>query len=179
MPKNTTGGSRHKKMANGGSNFVARDYKITSDLEVEAYVEKILGNGRIMVTSVDDKYKNLICKIRGKFKGRNKSRNRIEVNGIVIVGLYDWEAPSHKECDLLFVCSGKRRAETNDEDEDDNGVIFTNDIPDDNIMSSPIVNDASANIVNNEYYNDNTKEENLNNEIGGDIDFDDIDFDDI
>ena len=41
MPKNTTGGKGHKKQASKGANFVQRDYKITSPLEVEGYVDKI------------------------------------------------------------------------------------------------------------------------------------------
>ena len=104
MPKNTTGGKGHKKQASKGANFVQRDYKITCSLEVEGYVEKILGNGMIRVNSTNGIYTGLICTIRGKFKGRNKSRNRIETNGIVIVGLREWESP-YKTADLLFVCN--------------------------------------------------------------------------
>ena len=164
MPKNTTGGSRHKKMANKSSSFVERDYKISSELEIEAYVEKIIGNGRIQVNSTNGKHTGLICTIRGKFKGRNKSRNRIETNGIVIVGLREWEAPTHKTCDLIFVCNGKHKTETIENDDEDNGVIFTNDIPE---------NDAI----------DFMKEDNDGNEendldIAGSDD-DEIDFDDI
>ena len=164
MPKNTTGGSRHKKMANKSSSFVERDYKISSELEIEAYVEKIIGNGRIQVNSTNGKHTGLICTIRGKFKGRNKSRNRIETNGIVIVGLREWEAPTHKTCDLIFVCNGKHKTETIENDDGDNGVIFTNDIPE---------NDAI----------DFMKEDNDGNEeneldIAGSDD-DEIDFDDI
>ena len=164
MPKNTTGGSRHKKMANKSSSFVERDYKISSELEIEAYVEKIIGNGRIQVNSTNGKHTGLICTIRGKFKGRNKSRNRIETNGIVIVGLREWEAPTYKTCDLIFVCNGKHKTETIENDDGDNGVIFTNDIPE---------NDAI----------DFMKEDNDGNEeneldIAGSDD-DEIDFDDI
>ena len=37
-------------MANkSGSTFIQRDYKITSELEIEAYVEKIIGNGLVRV----------------------------------------------------------------------------------------------------------------------------------
>ena len=164
MPKNTTGGSKHKKMANKSSSFVERDYKISSELEIEAYVEKIIGNGRIQVNSTNGKHTGLICTIRGKFKGRNKSRNRIETNGIVIVGLREWEAPTHKTCDLIFVCNGKHKTETIENDDGDNGVIFTNDIPE---------NDAI----------DFMKEDNdVNEENELDIagsDDDEIDFDDI
>ena len=165
MPKNTTGGSKHKKMANKSSSFVERDYKISSDLEIEAYVEKIIGNGRIQVNSVDGKHTGLICTIRGKFKGRNKSRNRIETNGIIIVGLRDWEAPTYKTCDLLFVCNGKHKSETNENDDDDCGVVFTNDIPENDVI--------------NEFMKE-IKDDNQENELDiGGSDDDDIDFDDI
>ena len=165
MPKNTTGGSRHKKMANKSSSFVERDYKISSDLEIEAYVEKIIGNGRIQVNSIDGKHTGLICTIRGKFKGRNKSRNRIETNGIIIVGLRDWEAPTYKTCDLLFVCNGKHKSETNENDDDDCGVVFTNDIPENDVI--------------NEFMKE-IKDDNQENELDiGGSDDDDIDFDDI
>jgi len=165
MPKNTTGGSKHKKMANKSSSFVERDYKISSDLEIEAYVEKIIGNGRIQVNSVDGKHTGLICTIRGKFKGRNKSRNRIETNGIIIVGLRDWEAPTYKTCDLLFVCNGKHKSETNENDDDDCGVVFTNDIPENDVI--------------NEFMKE-IKDDNQENELDiGGSDDDEIDFDDI
>lgn len=165
MPKNTTGGSRHKKMANKSSSFVERDYKISSDLEIEAYVEKIIGNGRIQVNSIDGKHTGLICTIRGKFKGRNKSRNRIETNGIIIVGLRDWEAPTYKTCDLLFVCNGKHKSETNENNDDDCGVVFTNDIPENDVI--------------NEFMKKN-EDDNQENELDiGGSDDDEIDFDDI
>ena len=135
MPRNTTGGKGHKRGANGGSNFIQREYKITSELEVEAYVEKILGNGRVQVNSTDGRYTGLVCTIRGKFKGRNKSRNRIEPNGIVIIGLREWEGPTYKTCDLLFVCNGKHKSETNENDDDDCGVVFTNDIPENDVIN--------------------------------------------
>lgn len=129
MPKNTTGGSGHKKQASKGANFIQRDYKITSHLEVEGYVEKILGNGLIRVNSSNGKYTGLICTIRGKFKGRNKSRNKIEVNGLVIVGLREWESP-YKTGDLLFVCNGVFKTET-DEHGDDDGIDFKKKTEDD------------------------------------------------
>lgn len=129
MTKNTTGGKGHKKQASKSSNLVQRDYNITSPLEVEGYVEKILGNGMILVNSTNEKHIGLICTIRGKFKGRNKSRNRIETNGIVIVGLREWETP-HKTADLLFVCNGKHKAET-DQFGNDDGIDFIKTTDDD------------------------------------------------
>jgi len=136
MPKNTTGGKGHKKQASKGANFVQRDYKITSPLEVEGYVDKIIGNGMILVNSINGKHTGLVCTIRGKFKGRNKSRNRIETNGIVIVGLREWESP-YKTADLLFVCNGKHKVETDEYGEDD-GIDFVKSTEDDTIEYEPL-----------------------------------------
>jgi len=140
MTKNTTGGKGHKKQASKGSNFVQRDYKITSSLEVEGYVDKILGNGMMLVNSTNEKHTGLICTIRGKFKGRNKSRNRIETNGIVIVGLREWESP-HKTADLLFVCNGKHKSETDEYGKDD-GIDFNKNTDDDDIVFDDIVSNT-------------------------------------
>ena len=132
MTKNTTGGKGHKKQASKGVNVIQRDYKITSPMEVEGYVDKILGNGMIRVNSTDGKYIGLICTIRGKFKGRYKSNNKIDSNGIVIVGLREWESP-FKTADLLFVSNGKYKNETQDDNYDFNSrdldsiISFQND----------------------------------------------------
>lgn len=145
MPKNTTGGKGHKKQASKGSNYIQRDYKITSHLEVEGYVEKIVGNGMIRVNSTDGKYIGLICTIRGKFKGRNKSRNKIETNGIVIVGLREWESPN-KTGDLLFVCNGVFKAET-DEYGDDDGIDFKKSTEYDDIVFETTTNLSTDNHI--------------------------------
>lgn len=159
MPKNTTGGKGHKKQANKENNFVQRDYKITSPLEVEGYVDKILGNGMLLVNSTDGKHTGLICTIRGKFKGRNKSRNRIETNGIVIIGLREWETPC-KTADLLFVCNGKHKVETDEYGEDD-GIDFVKGREDDTIKYDTL--------------NVPTEEDTITDELEDDeIDIDDI-----
>lgn len=113
MTKNTTGGKGHKKQSSKAANFVQRDYKINSSMEVEGYVDKILGNGMIRVNSTNGKHVGLICTIRGKFKGRYKANNKIETNGIVIVGLREWESP-FKTADLLFVSNGKHKSDNDD-----------------------------------------------------------------
>lgn len=159
MPKNKTGGKGHKKQANKGNNFVQRDYKITSPLEVEGYVDKILGNGMLLVNSTNGKHTGLICTIRGKFKGRNKSRNKIETNGIVIVGLREWETPC-KTADLLFVCNGKHKVETDEYGEDD-GIDFVKGREDDTIKYDTL--------------NVPTEEDTITDELEDDeIDIDDI-----
>ena len=172
MPKNTTGGKGHKKQASKGSNFIQRDYKITSHLEVEGYVEKIVGNGMIRVNSTDGKYIGLICTIRGKFKGRNKSRNKIDTNGIVIVGLREWESP-HKTGDLLFVCNGIFKTET-DERGDDDGIDFKRNIEEDD---NDIVFETTTNLSTDNHIT--IDESSHKNDIAVIDENDDIDIDDI
>jgi len=169
MPKNTKGGKGHKKLASKGSGVVQRDYKITSSLEVEGYVEKILGNGMIRVNSSDGRHVGLICAIRGKFKGRNKTNNSIEVNGIIVVGLREWETP-HKTADLLYVYSKRYKAET-DECGNDYGVDFKttghNDLVFENLNTS----------AENKLIMDNNATEEIDDV--GNAEINDIDIDDI
>ena len=167
MVKNTNGGSGHKGQARdrGAQN----DYKITSELEIEAYVERIIGNGRLLVNSIDGRYTGLICTIRGKFSGRNKSKNKIDTNSIVVIGLREWEEPTYKTCDLLSVT--KQIFVVVDKDEHvsrDDIIVFSND-HDSNFIDT---NDYTNNdYLNNDYLN--------NNNDHNDIDHNDIDFDDI
>jgi translation initiation factor IF-1 len=173
MPKNTTGGKGHKKQANKGSNFIQRDYKITSHLELEGHVDKILGNGMIRVNSTNGKYIGLICKIRAKFAQRNKSRNRVEINGIVIVGLREWESP-HKTCDLLYVCNGSFKKETDECGEDD-GIDFKKKTE----YNDGIVFEATAELstdlsTDNHIVLENNETDNNEVDENDDIDMDDI-----
>jgi translation initiation factor IF-1 len=164
MPRNTTGGKGTKKQANKWSNFIQRDYKITSHLEVEGYVEKILGNGMIRVNSTNGKHIGLICTIRGKFKGRNKSSNKIDPNSIVIVGLREWETP-HKTGDLLFVCNELFKTEIDESGEDDNNksrIDFINNTEDTEDTNHDIEFDTT------------TRDQNILIDDTDDIDIDDI-----
>jgi len=161
MVKNTNGGSGHKGQARDRG--VQNDYKITSELEVEAYVERIIGNGRLLVNSIDGRYTGLICTIRGKFSGRNKSKNKIDTNSIVVIGLREWEEPTYKTCDLLSVT--KQIFVVVDKDEHvsrDDIIVFSNDIDNHNHI------DIDNHIDN--HLNDNSHIDNDDN----DIDFDDI-----
>ena len=179
MVKNTNGGSGHKRQARyrGAQN----DYKITSELEVEAYVEKIIGNGRLLVNSIDGRYTGLICTIRGKFSGRNKSRNKIDTNSIVIIGLREWEEPTYKTCDLLSVT--KHIFVVVDKDEHvsrDDIIVFSNNedsnfIGDDEKDDDEKDDDQKDDLL---YNNIDIKDidKHKHNQI---INHDDIDFDDI
>jgi translation initiation factor IF-1 len=163
MPKNTTGGKGTKKQANKWSNFIQRAYNITSELEVEGYVEKILGNGMIRVNSVDGKHIGLICTIRGKFKGRNKSSNKIEPSTMVVVGLREWESP-HKTGDLLFVCNELYKTETDECGEDDNNKSRIDFTQTTDIEDIEDIEDISTTVI----------LEQTTNDLDIDIDIDDI-----
>jgi len=102
MVKNTTGGSGHKSQArklvdSGASSKVPEP---SSEFEVYATVTKLFGNGMCQVKTINNL--ELVCHIRGKFRGRNKKNNLISLNSHLLVGLREWENPS-KNCDLLFI----------------------------------------------------------------------------
>jgi translation initiation factor IF-1 len=169
MVKNTTGGSRHKGQARDRGLAISTDFKITSELEIQAYVEKIIGNGRLLVNSIDGKHTGLICAIRGKFRGRNKSRNRISTNSIVIIGLREWEQPTYKTCDLLSVSTQTFTPPDNDNDNDNDiqhDILFSNNNNDDNhnlLLQNNLQN-----------YNHQHADNHNHNHNHNDIDFDDI-----
>jgi translation initiation factor IF-1 len=75
--------------------------------EVYAQVTKIFGGTMCQVTTIEGKTMN--CHIRGKFCGRGKRDNLIEINKWVMVGLREWENQEAKgktpNCDLLEVYS--------------------------------------------------------------------------
>ena len=102
MVRNTTGGSGHKsqarKLVSGGRSSKLRLSE--NENERYAYVIKNLGNGMCHITS--DEGDTILCHIRGKFRGRNKSNNIVAVSSIVLVGMREWES-TKKNCDLLEV----------------------------------------------------------------------------
>ena len=107
MVKNKKGGSRHKKMArkNVSSNY-DNIKLVTSSNEFEQYarVTKLLGNGMAEVLCNDGKRRLLI--IRGKFCGRNRRDNQINIDSLVLVGVREWEVVNKKKLpkvDLLYV----------------------------------------------------------------------------
>jgi len=100
MVRNTQGGSGHKsqarKLVSSGKGPVRTQLEEGAHF---AMVFKLYGNGMCQVIS--DKGEELLCHIRGKFRGRNKSNNIVAVGSLVMIGLRDFS--SKKECDLLEV----------------------------------------------------------------------------
>ena len=102
MVKNTTGGSGHKSQARKlvDSGVSAKVPEPSNEFEVYATVSKMFGNGMCQVKTYNNL--ELLCHIRGKFRGRNKKNNLLSPNSLVLVALREWENPP-KNCDLLFL----------------------------------------------------------------------------
>jgi len=108
MVKNT-GGKRTKGVARKNENSASAYSKIRiSECEQEKYaiVRKIFGGSRCEVFCDDLISRQAI--IRGKFSGRNKRRNIIQVGTILLIGIRDWVTHTHdkiQESDVLEVYS--------------------------------------------------------------------------
>ena len=103
MVRNTIGGSKTKSFARKNAGPVsAIDYIPKTDLEKTAVVTKLYGHGMCQILTTDTPQLDLMCHIRGKFRGRSKKQNMIILNSRVVIGLRDWENP-YKNCDLISV----------------------------------------------------------------------------
>lgn len=106
MVKNVGGGNKSKGFAR--KNFVKKDTTVRvseDDAEVYAQVVKIYGGSACQVTTCDGD--ELLCHIRGKFRGRGKRDNFIKNGTWLLVGLREWEKdPAEgklKNCDVIEV----------------------------------------------------------------------------
>jgi initiation factor 1A len=113
MVKNTHGGNKHKSQARKFTNVKASNkLRIAEeDGEIYAVVTNMLGNGMFYAHGIDD------CKrlghIRGKFSGRGKRDNNVEIGKWVLLGEREWDINKDtntnkknqivKKCDLLEV----------------------------------------------------------------------------
>ena len=128
MVKNTHGGSKHKSQARKANNNTNRNVVVEpkDPSEKFAKVIKMYGNGMVGVELQGCKTQ-LVCHIRGKFRGKNKKHNNVGLNSVILVGLRDWES-SLKNCDLIAIVespvSGFSENEGGDVNED--GFIFSN-----------------------------------------------------
>lgn len=130
MVKNTTGGSKHKSSARKHAapvSYSNKDRLPSSPFEKVAAVEKMLGNGMCQVITMEDRPQTLICHIRGKFRGKQKSQNIVTTKSFLMVGLRDWEAIP-KNCDLLEILTGNYGAALDEPDNlYANDIVFTNE----------------------------------------------------
>jgi initiation factor 1A len=107
MVKNQFGGSSHKKFArkNSAPNENRQNVRTAKEEgEIYANVVKIYGGGVCGVKDMDGR--EYMCIIRGKFRGKDKKNNLVEIGTWVLVGLRDWETTAKDEkakCDLLEI----------------------------------------------------------------------------
>ncbi len=106
MVKNTMGGCNGKKVAHKHAVKSTKSGLRISQNKSEIYgVVKRLNGNTFDVTCIDEKERR--CFIRGKFKGRGKRDNIIEVDKWVLVGLREFQqVPSE-----LVLVNGKREME--------------------------------------------------------------------
>lgn len=103
MTKNVKGGSSHKKQArkNNGPPIGIKKLRVSlNECEAYAKVTKLLGNSMCYVE--DTTNHELLCIIRGKFRGKEK----LELGTWVLVGLRSWETEkkdTKPKCDLLEI----------------------------------------------------------------------------
>jgi len=130
MVRNTQGGSKTKSMARKSiTNSVVVDYNPTDPLERVATVEKLYGNGMCQVITTDVERLDLLCHIRGKFRGRSKKHNMLTVKSKVVIGLREWETP-YKACDLISVLSTYEDTSSSTETKYDNdSFVFSTEEP--------------------------------------------------
>jgi initiation factor 1A len=99
MVKNL-GGNKSKGYARKG--FIKKDTSlriIQEEGELYAQVTKIFGGAMCQVTTVDGT--NMLCHIRGKFRGRGKHDNFIGNGTWMLVGKREWEKESADKSKLL------------------------------------------------------------------------------
>jgi hypothetical protein len=128
MVKNTTGGNKSKGFARKG--FIKKDSALrTSEDPAELYAQvvKILGGAACQVTTLEGE--QLLCHIRGKFRGRGKRDNFIGSGSWLLVGLREWEKEAAKgkllNCDLIEVYSDSDKNKLKNSVTSVNWEIFT------------------------------------------------------
>jgi initiation factor 1A len=78
----------------------------TDPCELYAIIIKNLGDGMCHVHCIDNVVR--LCIIRGKFRGRNKRSNFVNIGSWVLVGKREWETQSKskmEKCDLMEIYS--------------------------------------------------------------------------
>jgi initiation factor 1A len=114
MVKNISGGSNHKKFGRKHTiSTKTNRLRISEDIgELYAIVSKMLGNGMFHCCCLDGTTR--LGHIRGKFSGRGKRDNMVEIGKWILVGLREWDintstcvitskSNKYQQCDLLEV----------------------------------------------------------------------------
>ena len=110
MVKNVHGGNKHKSQGRKFTTAKASNKLRIAENEGELYsiVIKMLGNGMFHAYCIDGVVR--LAQIRGKFSGRGKRDNFVEVGKWVLVGEREWDISANDKatntklkCDLLEV----------------------------------------------------------------------------
>jgi translation initiation factor IF-1 len=106
MVKNVSGGNKSKGFARKNSVKGSGALRVSEDeAEIYAQVTRVLGGAMCHV--VDLNGRELLCHIRGKFRGRGKRDNFISIGTWMLVGLREWEKEPSKDkrlnCDVIEV----------------------------------------------------------------------------
>lgn len=160
MVKNQVGGKhKHQAKKNMTDTSRSRQFVVSTDPnEIYAIITKKFGSNMFEVHCIDDKKRR--CIVRGKFRGRHKKSNFVNIGSWVLIGLREWETAKEDEktiCDLLEIYSSLdmdrlqktisadwrillnndlSRIEKDTGNEDD--VLFTEDVGEQFIPSAPI-----------------------------------------
>lgn len=118
MVKNANGGNKAKGFARKNISTGSSVLRVSLDeAEIYAQVTKIYGGAMCQVISLDGT--EMICHIRGKFRGRGKRDNFISNGSWLLVGLREWEKEASNgkllNCDVVEVYndSDKSRLKNN------------------------------------------------------------------
>ena len=177
MVKNTTGGSKHKSSARKHATpaHASRDPAPSSPFERIATVERLLGNGMCTVVTIESRPLTLICHIRGKFRGKQKSHNIVSYKSTLLVGLREWES-IHTNCDLIAILGGNQTTHilNHDDNNNNNNTLPHDVIFDFNYNLPDLLNNQNDNQNDNQNHNHNHNDLDLDLDLDLDIDLDDI-----
>lgn len=109
MVKNLSGGNKSKGFARKdiARKEISKLRLSQDEAELYAQVQKIYGGGACQVVTLEGI--ELLCHIRGKFRGRGKRDNFISNGTWLLVGLRDWEdkpssdSKKKSQCDVIEV----------------------------------------------------------------------------
>lgn len=137
MVKNVNGGNKHKGQARKFATAKpSNKLRISLDEgEIYAIVTKMLGNGMFDAHCIDNISR--LGHIRGKFSGRRKRDNMVEIGKWVLVGEREWDIQSTEDknkkqqklkCDLLEVYNDFDKERLIDTIAVDWSILITQDI---------------------------------------------------
>lgn len=197
MVKNTFGGNKHKSQARKFTNAKSSNkLRIAEEQgEIYAVVTKMLGNGMFHALGIDQIKR--LGHIRGKFSGRGKRDNNVEIGKWVLLGEREWDIQKPKDlkqktetfikCDLLEVYNDLDKERLKESVDDDWNILINENIKDKPCEKNSLVdftnesqeeyntilNELNNNKINVIEFNTN-KNTNTNDNANDWIDIDDI-----